>query len=75
VTARLSPEARELIRRRASSSQAAASEIERISSDVSSPLSFGQEMVWLSTQLDKSTIAYNRCSALHNDGSVDENAL
>jgi amino acid adenylation domain-containing protein len=75
VTARLSPEARELIRRRASSSQAAASEIERISSDVSSPLSFGQEMVWLSTQLDKSTIAYNRCSALHIDGSVDVNAL
>jgi len=75
VTARLSPEARELIQRRAASSAAAASEIERIPSDVSSPLSFAQEKVWLGTQLDKSTVAYNRCSALHLEGALNVHAL
>lgn len=74
MTARLSREARELIERRSDMS-VSASKIERIPQDVTSPLSFAQEMVWLATQLDKSTTAYNRCSALHIDGAVDVNAL
>ena len=74
MTARLSREARELIERRSAMS-VSASKIERIPQDVASPLSFAQEMVWLATQLDKSTTAYNRCSALHIDGAVDVNAL
>lgn len=49
--------------------------IPRYEDPVSSPLSFGQQMIWLSTQLDKTTAAYNRCSAVHISGRLNHGAL
>jgi amino acid adenylation domain-containing protein len=38
-------------------------------------LSFSQQMVWLSTQLDKTTAAYNRCAAMQITGRLNYSAL
>jgi amino acid adenylation domain-containing protein len=75
TTAPLSPAARALIEQRAEVSARRGSRIPTYPDTVSSPLSFGQQMVWLSTQLDKTTAAYNRCSAIHIAGRLDHSVL
>ena len=75
TTASISSAARALIDERAKVSARRPGRIPRYPDPLSSPLSFGQQMVWLSTQLDKTTAVYNRCSALHITGRVDKDAL
>src|SRR5215210_5160041 len=70
----LSPAALALMAKRAG----AASQGRRIQGDsgrVSGPLSAGQQMVWLFTQLDPTSPAYNRPMALRLIGHVDHVAL
>ncbi|MEP6905772.1 MAG: condensation domain-containing protein, partial [Gemmatimonadales bacterium] len=71
----ISPAARALVEEREKISARRPSGIPTSLRTDSSPLSFGQQMVWLSTQLDKTTPAYNRCSALRITGRIDYDAL
>jgi amino acid adenylation domain-containing protein len=67
----LSSGARALMEQRARVSERFSGRIPKYPNTDSSPLSFSQQMVWLSTQLDKSTVAYNRCSAMRIVGRLD----
>ena len=74
-TAGLSAAARALLEQRAKVAAHLHSRIPRSTGGGSAPLSFGQEIIWLSTQLDKNTSAFNRCSALRIIGRLNNDAL
>ncbi|HVF38563.1 MAG TPA: amino acid adenylation domain-containing protein [Gemmatimonadaceae bacterium] len=71
----LSPAAQALLETRARIASTSSKRIPQYPRTGSAPLSYSQEMVWLSTQLDKSTTAYNRCAALRISGPLDRSAL
>jgi amino acid adenylation domain-containing protein len=75
ITASLSLEARALLEQRSK----ALGEKDKLGSKrrsgSNSRLSFAQEAIWLSTELDKSTSAYNRCWAIRLTGHLDGEAL
>jgi hypothetical protein len=66
-SATLSPAARALIEERRKSSDDGA-RIPRLPDAAAVPLTLGQQMMWLSTEMEKSTAPYNRCSAFHVRG-------
>ena len=70
-----SREAQALLEKRASQGANRSTRIPAIADRSSVPLSSVQQMVWLSTQLDKTASVYNRCSALRIVGSLDHAAL
>ncbi|HEY4955146.1 MAG TPA: amino acid adenylation domain-containing protein [Gemmatimonadaceae bacterium] len=75
MSAPVSAAARALMDERAEVSARRGGRIPKYTNTDSFPLSFGQQMVWLSTQLDKTTAAYNRCSAMHIAGRLDYGVL
>src|SRR5260221_2797511 len=74
-TAGLSAGARALLEQRAKVFPQSHSRISKSDGGGSAPLSFGQEFIWLATQLDKNTSAFNRCSALRVVGRLNDDAL
>ncbi len=74
-TAGLSAAARALLEQRAKVSPRLHSRMPKSAATGSAPLSFGQEVIWLATQLDKNTSAFNRCSALRVVGRLNYDAL
>jgi hypothetical protein len=64
----LSREARALLERRSIVAPRRGDRIPASPDSDSAPLSFGQELIWLTTQLDKTTAAYNRCSQCTSRG-------
>jgi hypothetical protein len=73
--ANLSPAARELVEQRAKLAGISDNRIPRYPNTGSSPLSFVQEGVWLTTQLFKTTAVFNRCSAIRIRGALNTIAL
>lgn len=71
----LSPDARALLERRSKISAMGAPTIPARESDRYSPLSSAQETVWLSSQIDRTSSAFNRCTAMRITGSLDRGAL
>jgi amino acid adenylation domain-containing protein len=71
----LSPEALALIEQRENGIAQGAARIRRDPHRRSAPLSFAQQTVWLLTQLDQSTAAYNRSLAMRLVGRANHRAL
>src|SRR3954463_6197080 len=78
-TGPLSPDAQALLEQRSRALAEKANPVSKRRSGSGSRLSFTQEAVWLATELDKSTSAFNRCSAIrlvgHFDGEVLKQAI
>ena len=71
----LSPAALALIEQRADAAARRRAQIHHEPNRVSAPLSAGQQMAWLFTQLDPTSAAYNRPMALQLIGHLDHSAL
>src|SRR5258708_6143695 len=74
-TAGLSAAARALVEQRAKVSPHLHNRITKSDGYGSAPLSFAQDIIWLATQLDQNTSAFNRCSALRVIGRLNYDAL
>src|SRR5213595_884928 len=74
-TTELSAAALALLEQRSKLSPRLNNRITKSAATGSAPLSFAQEVIWLATQLDKKTSAFNRCSALRVIGRLNHGAL
>ncbi len=75
ITASLSPEAQTLLARRSNARAEKDKPVPKRRSGSHTRLSFAQEAIWLATELDKSTPAYNRCWTIRLLGHLDREAL